>query len=131
MPRFLSWLAIAVASAFLVVATAAFSLSAVAVLAFAVSIATLVASSAVAYYSGPDVASVYTAVLIAAISAWTIVASLVFSESTVQHLALGSSLAIGGLALVGLTAHEVSMEHAALSSKDDSSQREPRISAAA
>jgi FtsH-binding integral membrane protein len=131
MPRFLSWLAIAVASAFLVVATAAFSLPAIAALAFALSIGTLLVSSAIAYYGRTQVASLYTAVLVAVISAWTIVASLVFSQSTVQHLVLGSSLAIGALAVVGLTAHEVSLEHAAQSATDGSSEREARIAAAA
>lgn len=131
MPRFLSWLTIAIASAFLVVATAAFSLPAIAALAFAISIGTLLVSSAVAYYGRAQVASLYTAVLVAVISAWTIVASLVFSQSTVQHLALGSSLAIGALGVVGLTAHEVSLEHAAQSSMDGSSEREARIAAAA
>ena len=131
MPRFLSWLAIAVASAFLVVATTAFSLPAIAALAFAVSIGTLVVSSAIAYYGRTDVASLYTAALIAVISAWTIVATLVFSQSTVQHLALGSSLAISALAVVGLTVREVSLEHAAQSSKGDSNEREARIAAAA
>ena len=131
MPRFLSWLTVAVASAFLVVATAAFSLPAIAALAFAISIGTLLVSSAIAYYGRKHVASLYTAVLVAVISAWTIVASLVFSQSTVQHLALGSSLAISALAVVGLTAHEVSLEHAAQSSMDGSSEREARIAAAA
>jgi len=131
MPRFLSWLAIGVASAFLVVATAAFSLPAITALAFAISIGTLVVASAIAYHARAGVASLYTAVLIAVISAWTIVASLVFSQSTVQHLALASSLAIGALAVVGLTAHEVSLEHAAQSSTGGSSEREARIAAAA
>jgi FtsH-binding integral membrane protein len=131
MPRFLLWLATAVASAFLIVAAAAFSLSAIAVLAFALSIGTLLVSSAIAYYGRTQVASLYTAVLVAVISAWTIVASLVFSQSTVQHLALGSSLAIGALAVVGLTVHEVSLEHAAQSAMDGSSERESRIAAAA
>jgi hypothetical protein len=44
-------------------------------------------------------------VLVALIGAWTVVASLVFSESTVQNLALASSLAIAGLTIVGLTPH--------------------------
>ena len=61
------------------------------------------------------------------ISAWTIVASLVFSQSTVQDLALGASLAISGLALVGLTAHE----HAGRSAKDRSSEGEAKLAAAA
>ena len=52
MPPFISWLAIAVALAFLVVATAAFSLPAIPALAFALSIGTLLVSSAIADYCG-------------------------------------------------------------------------------
>lgn len=40
------------------------------------------------------------AALIAEISAWTIVGSLVFSQSTVRHLTLDSSLAVSALAVV-------------------------------
>ena len=96
MSRFLSWLALGVAAAFLVVATVSFSPAATAALAFAISIGTLIVSAAVAFLDRTSVASVYTAALIALISAWTIVASLVFSRPTVQNLALGASLAIGG-----------------------------------
>lgn len=134
MPRFISyvsWLAIGVAAAFLVVATTAFSLAAIATLAFAIGIGTLLVSSAIAYSCRTDVVSVYTAVLVGLISAWTIVASRVFSESTVQHLALAASLAISGLAVVGLTAHEIALEHAATPATDRSGERDARIAAAA
>jgi hypothetical protein len=47
-----------------------------------------------------------TAVVVAVISAWMIVASLIFSRSTVQNLALGAPLAISGLAVVGPSDHE-------------------------
>jgi hypothetical protein len=63
------------------------------------------------------------------VSAWTIVASLVFSQSTVQNLALAGSLAMCGLALVGLTAHEVSSEAVALS-LETSDRRESKLAAA-
>jgi signal transduction histidine kinase len=124
MTRFLSWLALGIAAAFLVDASIAFSQTAVAALAFAITIGTLVVSAGVAYYSRISVASVYTAVLIALISAWTIVASLVFSGSTVQHLALASSLAISGLTLVGLTTHEFEHEQNVHSVKDSSTEME-------
>jgi hypothetical protein len=129
--RFLSWLALGVAAAFLVVATVSLSSAAPATLAFGISIGTLIVSAAVAYIDRTSVASVYTAALIALISAWTIVARLVFSRPTVQNLALGASLAIGGLAVVGLTGHEVSVERAARSAKDATREREGRLAAAA
>jgi hypothetical protein len=137
MSRYLSWLAVAIAAAFLVVASAAFSPSAVTALAFAISIGTLIVSGAIAYRGRRSVATAYTAVLVAVISAWTIVASLVFSESTVQNLALASSLAIAGLTVVGLTTHELSLERAVSSVRaastetDSSTDREARLAAAA
>jgi hypothetical protein len=131
MPRFLSWLALAVAAAFLVVVSASFSLGAIAALAFAISIGTLVVSAGIAVYDRRYLPSLVTAVVVAVISAWTIVASLIFSQSTVQNLALGASLAISGLAVVGLTAHELSHERAAQSVKDSSTERDGRLAAAA
>jgi len=131
MSRFISWVAIAVSAAFLVVASASFSPSVIASLAFAISIGTLVVSAAIAYSDRGYVASLVTALLTFVISAWTIVASLVFSQSTVQHLALAASLAISGLALVGLTAHEVSHERAERSAREGSSEGESGLAAAA
>ena len=131
MPRFLSWLAIAAAAAFLVVVSVSFSLTTIGTLAFAISIGTLVVSAGIAVFDRRYVPSLVTAVVVAVISAWTIVASLIFSQSTVQNLALGASLAISGLAVVGLTAHEVSHERAAQSVKDSSTEREGRLAAAA
>lgn len=131
MSRFLSWLALGVAAAFLVVASVSFSAAATAALAFGISIGTLIVSAGAAYVDRTSVASVYTAALIGLISAWTIVASLVFSRQTVQNLALGASLAIGGFAVVGLTGHELSLERAAQSAKDTPGEREGRLAAAA
>ena len=112
MLRFISWLVTAVAAAFLVVSTAAFSLPSIAWLAFAISIGTLILSTGVAYSYRTHMATRAAALMTAAVSGWTIVASLVFSQPTVQNLALASSLAIGGLAIVGITAHELSEEQA-------------------
>jgi hypothetical protein len=131
MPRFLSWLAIAAAAAFLVVVSVSFSLATIATLAFAISIGTLVVSAGIAVFDRRYVPSLVTALVVAVISAWTIVASLIFSQPTVQNLALGASLAISGLAVVGLTAHEVSHRRAAQSVKDSSTEREGRLAAAA
>ena len=131
MSRFLSWLALGVAAAFLVVATISFSSAATAALAFGISIGTLIVSAVVANIDRTSVASVYTAALIALIGARTTVASSVFALPTVQNLALGASLAIGGLAVVGLTGHEVSVERAARSARDATSEREGALAAAA
>jgi hypothetical protein len=99
-------------------------------LAFAISIGTLILSAGIAVFDR-YVPSLVTAVLVAVTSAWTIVASLIFSPSTVQNLALGASLAISGLAVVGLTANELSHERAPQSVNDSSTEREGRLAAAA
>ena len=129
--RYISWLAIGLATAFLVVATTAFSLSTITWLAFAISIGTLLVSIGVANGYRRHTVSFITACAVAAISAWTIVASLVFTEATVQNLAFASALAIGGLAVVGLTAHEVSLESAAHAIENDSGERPSRLATAA
>ena len=131
MPRFLSWLAVGLAAAFLVVVSVSFAPTTIVTLAFAISIGTLVVSTGIAFYDRRYLPSLVTAVVVAVISGWTIVASLIFSQSTVQNLALGASLAISGLAVVGLTAHEVSRERAGQSVKDSSTEREGRLAAAA
>jgi hypothetical protein len=77
---------------FLVVSTAAFSLSSIAWLAFAISIGTLILSTGLAYSYRALTATRATGLLTAAVSGWTIVASLVFSRPTVQNLALASTL---------------------------------------
>jgi hypothetical protein len=131
MSRFISWLTIGVAAAFLVVANTSFSVDTIVWLAFGIGIGTSAVSARIAHHSRAHVPSLYAALLIFVISAWTIVASLVFSPATVQDLALGSSLAISGLALVGLTANELSHAGAAESVKDHSSERKSSLAAAA
>jgi hypothetical protein len=130
--RFISWLAIGLAAAFLVVASTSFSsLSTIAALAFAISIGTLVVSLGIAYCNRDHLATLVTAVVAAVVSGWTIVASLVFSQSTVQNLALAGSLAIGALALVGLTANELSGERVRTSLEVSDDRRETQLTAAA
>jgi hypothetical protein len=131
MSRYLSWLAIAVAAAFLVVDSASPAVGSVTWLAFAISIGTLLVSSSITLTDHGHVVSRVTAGLIAAVSAWTIVASRVFSQSTVGHLALASSLAIAGLAAIGLTAHDIALERAAASGDVTPAERETTLAAAA
>ena len=133
MSRFISWLAVGVAAAFLVVASVAFAPAATASLAFAISIGTLAVSAGIAYRYHGDVPSLVLGLATSVVSAWTIVASLVFSQGTVQTLALASSLAITGLAVVGLTAREIEHDYVVLPAhrEDTSSEREPRLATAA
>lgn len=131
MPRFLSWLSIGLAAAFLVVATASFSEPVVKWLAFAdgVGVCALSAGTAVMYRRHTATLFVYLATL--AVSAWTVVASLVFSLSTVDDLSLASALTIAGLAIVGITIHELSTEIALELSGHDRGELGGHLSAAA
>lgn len=123
--RFISWLTVGVAAAFLVVATTAFSLSTIAALALGVGIGMLVVSLGIAYRYRDHIPTLVPALVTAVVSAWMIIASQVFSQATVQNLTLAEALAIGGLALVGLTAHELSSERIVHSLEISAGQREP------
>jgi uncharacterized membrane protein len=130
MPSYISWLVIGVSATLLVVSTAAFSLSTTAWLAFAISIGTLIVSAAVSYRYRKDVATLSTGLVTAIVSGWTVVASLAFSLPTVQNLALASGLAVAGLAIAGMTEHELENERAVeYSSARD--EHESHLSAAA
>lgn len=128
--RFLSWLALGVAAAFLVVSSTAFTLPEIVALALGVSIGMLVVSLAIAYGYRNHIATVVPALATAIVSAWTIVASQVFSQATVQHLTLAGSLAVGGLALIGLTVHELSTERVVHSLEVGAGRRESELAAA-
>jgi hypothetical protein len=129
MPRFISWLFIGVAAAFLVVATAS-SLSATTWLAFAVASGTLVVSMGVSYAYRRNIATLATGVVAVVVSAWTVVASLIFSQPTADNLALASGLALAALAIAGLTEQELANERA-VGNRASHSDPESRLSAAA
>lgn len=108
--RYISYLSLGVAAAFLVVATYAFSLSTIAALSLGVGVAMLAVSLGVAIRYRTDLPSLAISGAIAAVSAWTIVASQVFAQSTVDDLTFASALAVGALAAIGLSAHELDTE---------------------
>jgi hypothetical protein len=109
--RYVSYLTLGVVAAFLVVATFAFDASTVVALAFGLGIAMLVVSVGLAVRYRGDLPSLVIGAAIAVVSAWTILASLVFSNGTVDDLAFASAIAIGALSVLGLTAHELGAEH--------------------
>jgi hypothetical protein len=99
---------------------------------FGVSIGTLVVSAGLAYAYRKHIPTLVTAVVTMVLSAWTIiVASLIFSQSTVQNLAFAGSLAIAGLAVIGLTVNELSTESVARSLEASDGRRESGLAAAA
>lgn len=108
--RYLSFVSLGAAGVFLVIASQAFALADIANLALGVGIGVLVVSLATAWRYRRHIPSLVCASLTAVIGAWMILASQVFSLGAVQNLTFAESLAIVGLSLAGLTAHELSTE---------------------
>jgi len=108
--RYLSWLGLAVAGAFLVVASTSFALFDIVNVALGIGIGTLVVSLFVAYRYRAHVPSLVIGAVAAVVSLWTIVSSQAFSLSTVQNLTLAEGLALSALAVIGLSVHELSSE---------------------
>jgi FtsH-binding integral membrane protein len=108
--RYSSYLSLGVAAAFLVVATYAFSLSTIATLSLGVGVAMLAVSLGVAARYRNDLPTLVVSGAIAVVSAWIVVASQVFAQSTVSDLTFASAIAVGALAAIGLTANEVDTE---------------------
>jgi uncharacterized membrane protein len=128
--RFISWVTLGVAAAFLVVATTTFTLATIAGLTLGVGIGMLVVSLGIAYRYRDHIPTLVPALVTAAVSAWMIIASQVFSQGTGQNLTLAESLAICGLSLVGLIAHELSSERIVHSLEVNAGHRESAPAAA-
>jgi FtsH-binding integral membrane protein len=108
--RYLAFLAIAIAGAFTVVASAAFARASVSSVALGVGAGVFIVSAAIAARYRSHLPSLITGALLAAVGAWAAISSQVFGLATVEHLTLANSLAISALAIVGLTAHELGTE---------------------
>jgi len=93
-------------------------------LAFGVSIGTLVISIGLAVRYRRQLPTVVLAALTAIVSAWTVIASLVFALTTVQPLALAGGLVLAVLAIIGLATHELSSERVVHSLEVGQNQRE-------
>lgn len=123
--RYLSNLVLALVAGFLVVATQAFALPTVKWLTFAIAIGATVISLGTGAVRIPLAQRLISAVA-AVIGVWTIVASLVFSLHTVMWLGFASAVALVGLAVIGLTVHELSTERVVHSIEVEQSSRAPR-----
>lgn len=125
--RYLSNLALALITGFLVVATQAFALPAVQWLVFAIATgATVISLGTLA--TDRNIVQRTISGLAAVVGGWTIVASLVFGLGTVMWLGFAGALALIGLALIGLTVHEFSTErvvHSLEVESEPSMRREP------
>ncbi len=107
--RYLSNAALGVAGGFLVVASQAFTYPTFEWLALAIGIVAVVLSAGIAI-KGRGRVQRGLDLLTAAVGAWTIVETLVFSANTNIWLGFASGAAFVALALTGLTLHELSTE---------------------
>jgi membrane-associated phospholipid phosphatase len=121
--RYLYNIALGLAAGFLVVATQAFAPTTVAWLTFAIAAGVTALSVGIAPLRTGLVQRVLS-VASTVLGAWTIVASLVFAPTTVLWLGFASALAFVGLAVIGLTAHELTTERVVHSLEVE---RSPRI----
>jgi hypothetical protein len=123
--RFVSYIALALGAAFLVLATAVFPLSTVVELTLGVGIAMLIVSLFLAERYRDHIPSVLVGASSAVVSAWMIVASQVYSASTVDDITFASALVIAALTLIGLTSHELGAERVVHSLHVRSREPEP------
>lgn len=107
--RYLTNIALVILGSFLVVASQAWAPTTFMWLMFGGGVAALVFSGAAAL-PRRGVSQRVLDGLLAILSAWTIVASLVFAGSTVTWLGFASGVAFVGLAVIGLTLHELITE---------------------
>jgi hypothetical protein len=131
--RYMSYILLGVLAAFLVVATQVFPLAAVQSIALGVGVAMLCVSLSIAGESRRipgrimnDAASLGVGVLSAAVSAWIVVETQVFSLSTMQDVTFYSGILAGALALAGLTAHELRVERVVHSLEVRSGEAKPQ-----
>ena len=109
---FLTNAIIAVATGFVVVASRAFAPSTTAWIAFGIAIGILAVSSLAQADASRGLVQRALDGVIAVVSAWTIVASVVFHGATVKWLSTGEALALVALALAGLTYNELREQRA-------------------
>lgn len=107
--RYLTNVLLAIAGAFVVVASQAFSVAAFQWLMFGGGIVAVLLAGAIVLRERGDAQRGLDAVT-GALGAWTIVASLVFAGTAVTWLGFASGAGLFALALAGLTLHELLTE---------------------
>lgn len=124
--RFMTNVSLIVGGAFLVVASFAWGVSVFQWIMLGIGIIALLTTGAVVL---PRRGLVQRALdgTIAVLGAWTIVASMVFSGSTVTWLGFASGCAFVGLALIGLTVHELRTERVVHSIEVRTGMAEPEL----
>ena len=108
--RFASFMTLALLAVILVVATQAFALAVVAWLTFGIAVGALVLTLGITVGLRRHLPSAILGGFGAIVSAWTIVASLVFGLPTVMWLGFAAAVALLAIAAGGLVAHELSTE---------------------
>jgi hypothetical protein len=103
---------VAVATGFLVVASQAYSPSTAGWIAFGIAIGILALASVAQADAARGRVQRTLDSLIAIVAAWTIVASVVFSGTTLKWLTTGEALALVALGVVGLAYNEVREQNA-------------------
>ena len=109
-PRFISNLALAVAGAFIVVASQAYTPSVTGWLMFGVSLGALTLLSLVQLDRTRGAVQRLLDAGTGALAVWSAVASVVYTGTTLTWLSFAEALGFVGIALIGLVAHELKTE---------------------
>jgi hypothetical protein len=109
-PRFISNIALGLAGAFVVVASQAFSSGVTGWIALGVGVGALVVVGAAQFVGSRGLTQRALDGVTALLAVWTVVASVIFTGTTLTWLSLGEGLGFVVLALAGLVAHELSTE---------------------
>lgn len=107
--RYVSNIVLAIAGAFLVVASQVWTPSVFMWLMFGIGVLALALAGAGAIPGRGNVQRTLDGA-VGILSAWTIIASLVFAGSAITWLGFASAVAFVGLAVIGLTLHELHTE---------------------
>lgn len=105
--RFLTALVLGPVGAFLVVASQVFASATTAWIAFGIGIGALVFATVPALFGDRSSYGLTLDVFLGLLAAWTIVASLVYTGSTLTWLALGEGAAFVAVSAAGLVLNEV------------------------
>lgn len=109
-PRFISNLLLALAGAFVVVVSQAFSSGVTGWITFGVGLGILAMLGAAQLDRGRGLPQRVLDALGGALGIWTVIASVVFTAAALTWLSFGEGLGFVALALAGLVAHELSTE---------------------
>lgn len=123
--RFFAFISLGLAAAFLAVVSTGLALSTIEAISLGVSIGVLVMSTALLVRIRDHLPTAAAAAAAGVVSALMIIGTQVYVLATVKDLTFIEGLALGAIALIGLTAHELTGERVVHSLEVRAGERQP------